>query len=98
MEKDLLIPGKGTKQFANYPFLKNVAFALEEFSIYSEVIISEWKMFVQEGKALRSVESNLTHMLPTPLDSSAQHRDSGEFCRDEGALQELPTCTKFIYA
>lgn len=58
----------------NYPFLKNMVFALEDFSIYSEVIISEWKMFVQEGKALRSVESNLTHMLLTPLGSSAQQQ------------------------
>lgn len=54
-----------------------MAFALEEFSIYSEVIISEWKMFVQEGKALRSAESNLTHMLPAPLDSSAQQQGLG---------------------
>lgn len=72
--KDLPVLVKGRKQFENYPFLKNVAFALEEFSIYSEVIISEWKMFVQEGKALRSVESNLTHTLTTPLDSSAQQQ------------------------
>lgn len=73
--KDLLILVTGRKQSENYPFLKNVAFALEEFSIYSEVIISEWKMFVQEGTALRSVvESNLTHMLPTLLDSSAQQQ------------------------
>lgn len=75
--KDLLILVKRRKQFENYPFLKNMAFALEEFSIYSEVIISEWKMFVQEGKALRSVESNLTHMLPTPSDSSAQQQGLG---------------------
>lgn len=62
---------KGRKQFEEYPFPENTAFALEELSIYSEVIISEWKMFVQEGKALRSAESSLTHMLSTPLDSSA---------------------------
>lgn len=54
-----------------------MAFALEELSIYSEVIISEWKMFVQEGKALRSAESSLTHMLSTPLDSSAQQQGAG---------------------
>lgn len=46
-------------------------------SIYSEVIISEWKMFVQEGKALRSAESSLTHRLLTPLDSSASSRELG---------------------
>lgn len=62
---------KGKKQFEEYPFPKYMAFALEQFSIYSEVIISEWKMFVQEGKALRSAESSLTHMLSAPLDSSA---------------------------
>lgn len=30
-------------------------------SIYSEVIISEWKMFVQEGKALRSAVKSHPH-------------------------------------
>lgn len=54
-----------------------MAFALEELSIYREVIISEWKMFVQEGKALRSAESSLTHMLSTPLDSSASQQRTG---------------------
>lgn len=100
--KDLPSLVKGRKQFENYPFLKNVAFALEEFSIYSEVIISEWKMFVQEGKALRSVESNLTHTLTTPLDSSAQQQlglgrilQGGGYFPGIAHLHQISLCLSF---
>lgn len=84
---------KGRKQFEEYPFPKNMGFALEELSIYSEVIISEWKMFVQEGKALRSAELSLTHMLSTPLDSSAQQQGAGRSLQGNATVQQSPSYT-----
>lgn len=64
---------KGSKQFGECLFSRNKLVALEdpELSKYREGIISEWKMFVQEGKALRSADLKLTHMLLTPTDLSS---------------------------
>lgn len=49
-----------------------MAFALEAFSIYSEVIISEWKMFVPEGKAVRSAVESHPHAAGSAGSSASQ--------------------------